>query len=269
MVLKTVTTDLFQMDYFIFGTGEKPLVILPGPSVQSVTLSADAVEKAYRSLADDFTVYVFDRRKELPPVYSMGDMARDAADAIIAAGIGRASVFGASQGAMIAMEIAARHPELVEKLILSSAAKRVTEAEQGIFDAWIDLAKAGDAEKLYLSFGEAIYPRAVFEESRVLLSEAAKTVTKEDLRRFVILANAARDFDGVRDLERIVCPTLVIGDTDDRIFGAGAAHAIAERLTNSPVADVFVYDGYGHALYDTAPDFKERIKKYFLQDKEI
>ena len=76
------------MDFFKFGRGRKTLVILPGLSVQSVMLSADAIEKAYCSLENDFTIYVFDRRKELPPVYSIDDMANDTAEAMSAAGIG-------------------------------------------------------------------------------------------------------------------------------------------------------------------------------------
>ena len=68
MKIETVITDSFCMDFFKFGSGAKALVILPGLSVQSVMLSAVAVENAYRPLANCFTVYVFDRRKELPPI---------------------------------------------------------------------------------------------------------------------------------------------------------------------------------------------------------
>ena len=96
------------MEHFKFGKGEKTLVILPGLSVQSVMASAKAIEKAYELLESDFTVYVFDRRKELPPDYSIDGMAADTAEAIAAAGLKRVSVFGASQGGMMALEMAAK-----------------------------------------------------------------------------------------------------------------------------------------------------------------
>lgn len=264
MKIETVNTPAFSMDFFRFGSGKKDLVILPGLSVQSVMLSAEAIEKAYDPLAKDFTVYVFDRRRELPPDYSIDDMANDAAKAIVAAGIGRTSIFGASQGAMTAIKIAARRPELAEKLILASAAERITDEESEIFENWIALAKEGRADKLYLAFGEAIYPKTVFESSRDLLAEASKTVTKEELGRFVILAGAAKGFDAARDLKRISCPTLVVGDTDDRIFGGGAAYAIFGRMKKNPGAEIYVYSGYGHACYDTAPDFKEKILRFLI-----
>ena len=40
--IKTVQTDGFEMEYFCFGHGKEPLVILPGLSVQSVMGAADA-----------------------------------------------------------------------------------------------------------------------------------------------------------------------------------------------------------------------------------
>ena len=254
------------MDFFKFGRGRKTLVILPGLSVQSVMLSADAIEKAYCSLENDFTIYVFDRRKELPPVYSIDDMANDTAEAMSAAGIGRVCIFGASQGAMTAVKIAARYPELAERLVLASAAERVTDDDSAIFEDWIALAKAGDAEKLYLSFGEAIYPQAAFENLHALLTKAARSVTREDLRRFVVLAGAARNFDATRELEMISCPTLIVGDTDDRIFGSGAAYAIIDRMKNDSDVELHLYNGYGHACYDTAPDFKERILRFLMKE---
>lgn len=48
--IKTVQTDGFEMEYFCFGHGKEPLVILPGLSVQSVMGAADAVADAYRLL---------------------------------------------------------------------------------------------------------------------------------------------------------------------------------------------------------------------------
>ena len=98
------------MDFFRFGHGEKALVILPGLSVDSVMKYADAVADAYRLLTDDFTIYVFDRRKELPSSYSETEMAEDTAEAIRLLGLEQACIFGASQGGTIAIIIAARYP---------------------------------------------------------------------------------------------------------------------------------------------------------------
>ena len=144
MQVGTVKTDAFTMDYFRFGEGTKTLVILPGLSVQSVMGSADAVAEAYRPLTKDFTIYLFDRRKDLPPVYSVQEMAQDTAAAIDALGLDRVSIFGASQGGMMALHIAIAHPALVEKLILVSTAASVTDTLAQSVEKWVKLAQEGD-----------------------------------------------------------------------------------------------------------------------------
>lgn len=260
--IAAVETDDFKMDYLQFGNGDETLVILPGLSVQSVMGSADAVVKAYQQLADHYTICLFDRRKELPAEYSLQDMADDTAQAIAAAGLDEVNLFGVSQGGMIAMGIAIEHPELVKKLVLGSTSSSITEETYQLIDRWIRLAKEGRAEDLYLSFGEMLYPEDVFNQSKDLLKDAAKTVTKEDLDRFIILAQSLRDFHITDELDQIACPVLLIGSKDDRVLGVEATQVIAEHLSGRPGFELYLYDGYGHAAYDTAPDYKERVLSF-------
>lgn len=258
----TITTDDFRMDYFRFGQGPQTLVILSGLSVKSVTDYAAAVAEAYSLLADAFTVYVLDRRKDLPAEYPVYRMAADSAAAIRTLGTGPVCLFGASQGGMIAMTIAIEQPELVRRLILGSTAARMDPERYQTVEEWLGLARAGDAKALYLAFGKAIYPPEVFEQSRDLLAAAALGVSDRDLQRFVILAEGMKHFDVTDRLRRIACPVLVIGSRDDRVLGPDAAGEIGEQFSERPNAELFLYDGYGHAAYDTAPDYKERIKRF-------
>ena len=266
MQIETVKTEMFSMDYFRFGHGKETLVILPGLSVQSVMGFADAVAEAYQMFADDYTVYVFDRRKELPPSYSVHEMAQDTAEAFHALGLDRINLFGASQGGMIAMEIAIEQPDLVQKLILGSTSAHVDETRCQTIERWIQAAKAGKKAELYLAFGEAVYPPDVFELSRELLIESAESVTDEDLSRFIILAESIHGFDIEKDLEKISCPVLVIGSMDDQVLGADASFQLAEHLKDQKGAVLCMYSGYGHAAYDTAPDYKERILRFLVSE---
>jgi len=263
--IETVAADDFMMDYFRFGHGDQVLVILPGLSVESVMKFADTVASAYASFEDVFTVYVFDRRKELPPVYTIRDIAWDTATAIRALGLDRVCLFGASQGGMIAMSLAIEQPDLISRLILGSTSSHVTDEQFRVIDGWIQLAKAGRAEDLYLAFGEAIYPQQVFEQAKALLTESAKGVTDEDLRRFVILAEGIRGFDVTDQLEKIACPMLVIGSMDDHVLGGDASEKIAGQLKGRPDCELYMYDGYGHAVYDLAPDYKERMLDFLTR----
>lgn len=267
MNIETVKTESFTMDYLRFGHGADPLVILPGLSVQSVMGLGDLIAEAYQVLTEDYTVYLFDRRRDLPLVYPVREMARDTAEAIRALGLSRIALFGASQGGMIALCLAAENPELVSKLVLGSSSAHVDAAHYEQFARWIDLAKAGKSRELNLSFGEALYPRDIYESARELLLSQADSFKPEDLRRFVILAESLQDFDVRADLARIPCPVLVLGAEDDRVLGAEASRELFRRLPPRPENELFLYEaGFGHAAFDTAPDYKERLLRFFQKE---
>ena len=99
--IQTVTTAGFSMDYICFGNGAETMVILPGLSVQSVLPQAKAIAKQYARFTDDYTVYLFDRRKELPPVYTVEDMANDTVQAMESLGLGILRVLNGEEEAKV------------------------------------------------------------------------------------------------------------------------------------------------------------------------
>ena len=235
--IRTVRTDSSTTEYFTFGGGgENVAVILPGLSVQSVTGAAEAVEAEYGVFKDDFTVYLLDRRLDPPPAYTVRDMADDAV-------------------------IAARRPDLVKKLALASTSVYVPEDRSGTIEKWIALAEAGDGVGLYLDFGEKVYPPRTFGLYKDALAAAGGTVTGEELERFAVLAAGTRGFDAADDIKRIKCPVFVAGSDDDRVLGPDAVREVIRAFGGRAVSHV--YSGYGHAAYDTAPDFRDRLFRFF------
>ncbi len=265
--IETLHTERFSMQFFRFGTGEKPFVILPGLSVQSVMGAAGAIAEAYRPFAEQYTVYVFDRREDLPKAYSIHDMARDTAEAFMALGLKDVSLFGASQGGMIALVLAIEYPALIGKMVLGSTSAHVREEQYRVIDGWVRLAKAGDRKGLYLTFGKEIYPPSVFEQAREQLIAAAETVTDKDLERFIVLAEGTKDFDVTSELDKIQCPVLALGVFEDSVVDADATMEIAEKLEERWDFRLYMYTGYGHAAFDTAPDYRQRILR-FLEQQE-
>ena len=263
--IESVQTENFTMNYFRFGKGEIPLVILPGLSIQSVMGAADAVAAAYQSLEEEFTIYVFDRRAELPPVYTVRDMARDTAAAFQALGLKEVRLFGASQGGMIALVMAIEHPELVGKMVLGSSSAHVRENQYQLLEKWMDLARNKDRTGLYLAFGEEIYPPEVFDQYRDVLIAAAETVTDEELERFIILTEGTKDFDVVDELSSIQCPVLAVGVYEDSVLDSDATMEIAEKLDYRADFRLYMYVGFGHAAFDTAPDYRERLLRFFKE----
>lgn len=261
----TVTTDSFQMDYYRFGKGERAFVILPGLSVQSVLGSARSVEKEYSLFAEAFTVYLFDRRRDVKAPYTVRDMARDSAEALIALGLREVYLFGASQGGMISMAVAAEYPQLVKKLALSSTCACVEEESFERINNWISLAENRDGEGLYLDFGRKVYPPELFSVYKSALEIAGRSVTDNEFERFVTIARGTRGFDIRDELKNIRCPVLVTGSSDDLVLGPDTVSDISNALSRSPDVETKLYSGFGHAVYDTAPDHRERLYGFFMK----
>ena len=266
MSLKISAMD-FEMQYIKFGTGKKTLVILPGLSITSVLNSAHLIEKQYQIFCNDYTVYLFDRRENLPESYTVSDMANDTASAIKKLGLSEICLFGVSQGGMIAMLIAARHPELVSKLVLGSTACCADLVDSGAIEEWVALAKAGEIKKLCLSFGERVYSKEFFEQNKKAFAALSKFVDEEDLQRFIILASGTLGFDARSEMNNILCPVLAIGDDTDRVVGADSTQKIAEQFSGKSNFETYMYSGYGHAVYDTAGDYTQRLFAFFNKEQ--
>lgn len=262
---ETVQAGGFEMDFFRFGRGKRNMVILPGLSIQSIMPFADAIADAYDAMHDDFAVYVFDRRRVLPPSYSIKEMARDTVLAMDTLDLREVYLFGASQGGMMAFEIAMQRPDLIKKLAVASTALCMTETRFAPIRSWIEKAETRDGEGLYSAFGQTVYPAEIYENVREMLAEAGKSVTEKEFSRFIVLAEAISGFDVKAQAAALRCPVYAVGSRDDRIFGEAAVREMAETFGEQDGFEYHIYDDRGHALYDTAPDFKERLHAFFMK----
>ena len=254
-----VQAEKFSMDCIKFGTGKKNFVMIPGLSLTRITNSAMTITAAYRDFCDEYTVYCFDRADVIPEGYTVRQMAADTAEAMKRLGISDAYVFGASQGGMIGQYLAIDYPELVKKLIIASSYSRCSETAGLVFERWMKLAQKADVQALNHDFFQCIYSDKLLEEYKDALPVLEKNGTAEDCANFIILAKACVEFNAYAELDRIKCPVLVIGSRKDKVLTGEASSEIAEKLG----CEIYMYDGYGHAVYDEAPDYKNRIAEFF------
>lgn len=105
-----------EIYYEIHGDGP-PLVLLHGGVDPSQTFGAplDAMAKTHKVIAIHMRGHGFSTDTDQP--WSAELMADDVAAVLKQLGIGKARFMGYSLGAAIALQIAIRHPELVEKLV--------------------------------------------------------------------------------------------------------------------------------------------------------
>ena len=250
-----------NMDYIRFGRGEMPLVMIPGVGDGLKTVKGMALPFAlmYRRLARDFTVYVFSRRATLSPGMTTRDMARDLNAAMEALGLTSAAVVGVSQGGMIAQWLAIDHPEKVRRLVLTVTLSRPNPTVEAVVGRWLEMAKRGDYRGIMLDTAERSYSEGRIRQARITYRLLGNFGKPRSFDRFMIQAKSCVTHDACAALERIACPTLVIGGTDDKIVTGAASGEIAERI---PSCSLHMYEGLGHGLYEEAPDFLARVADF-------
>ncbi|MCL2020267.1 MAG: alpha/beta hydrolase [Oscillospiraceae bacterium] len=253
--IKIGNTDI---DYISFGKGNRNLIMIPGlgDGLKTVKGAALPIALMYKCFASKYKVYVFSRKNHLEKGYSTRDMAADYKTVMEKLGIVKADIMGISQGGMIAQYIAIDEPELVEKLVLTVTLSRQNETVQKVIGSWLKMAESNDYKSIFIDTTEKSYTEKRLKKYRPLYPLLSKIGKPKDFSRFIIQANACITHDTYDELEKIKCPTLVIGVDNDKIVGVNSSEEIAAKIENS---ELIIYEGFGHGVYEEAKDFNRRV----------
>ncbi len=249
------------MNYVRFGTGRKNLLLLPGLSVKDAADAVPMLAAMYRIFADQYTVYIFDRKSVIPESCTIRDLADDTARAIELLGISPADVFGVSQGGMIALELAAWYPDLVRKLVLGVTASRCNPVFTDVLHTWIGFAEKQRFDLFAADMIRKMYSPQTAKKYELILPLITRAAKPKDTGRFLALAKSCLTCNAFPVLKKISCPAFVIGGKLDAVVTAEASVEIAQALG----CELFLYPDLGHAAYEEAPDFNQRVLQ-FLAD---
>ena len=250
-----------ETDYIRFGRGGRVLVMIPGVGDGLKTVRGMALPFAlmYRKLARDFTVYVFSRRRDLPPGMTTRQMAEDLDRGLEALGLARCAVVGVSQGGMIAQWLALDHPDRADRLVLAVTAGRPNPTLRGCVERWTEMADRGDYRGIMLDTAERSYSEKRVRQARLTFRLLGNLGRPKSFDRFRVQAASCVGHDAWEELPRVACPTLVIGGTEDGIVTGAASEELAERI---PGSRLYMYGGLSHGLYEEAPDFPDRVAAF-------
>ena len=257
----TVKLGSDEMDYVCFGEGPKVLIMLPGlgDALRKIKGTALPFAATYHKHAKGYKVYMFSRRSELPQGYTTRDMARDQAEAMQRLGILKADIMGVSQGGMIAQYLAIDYPELINKLVLVVTTPKSNNTLQNVVQSWIEMVQRDDYRSFMMDTAKKSYSMKFLQKHRFLLSSLGKVGKPKNYTRFLIQANACLNHDAYQELEKITCPTFVIGGDRDQIVGPHSSDILAEKIAN---CKLHICEGLGHACYEEADDFFKRVLEF-------
>ncbi|MDQ6880668.1 MAG: alpha/beta fold hydrolase [Pseudomonadota bacterium] len=191
-----------------------------------------------------------------PPEMSFATNHLDLAAVVDAAGLQQFVLYGASQGAAIAIDYAARHPERVSHLVLFGAymqgawkrpAPPEVREEAAALLKLVELGWGRDNSAFRQIFANQFIPDATREQLQGFDEIQRKTVSPEGAAR---LLRTFYDIDVVAAARRVLCPTLVLHATHDARIPFEEGRRTASTI---PGAAFVSLDSHSHVLLENDP----------------
>lgn len=247
----TVHANGQELYYEVHGDGP-PLVLVMGIGYDSSLWTLQQVPE----LSTRFCVVLLDNRdagrssrSEHP--YAIADMADDVAGLLDALDIRRTHLLGLSMGAMIGVEFALRHPDRLDRLVLTGPAAAPARSAVDPISVW-NWVKANDpsgelfgAQQFTWLFSHAFLRNAqAVQETAALLASNPHPVGPDAYAR---QARAYLHFDALDRLGDIVAPTLVVVGEQDLLTPPWVAREVADGIPGARF-ELVTGDGSSHVL---------------------
>ena len=214
---KIPTRDIITY-YEEAGSGE-PLLMIMGLSgdLQAWALQVPTLARKYRVITYDNRGAGRTSAPDKP--YSIKQMADDAVALLDSLGIARAHVLGFSMGGYIAQELAAAHPERVEKLILLATAPYIDGYGKVVVGNWVNVRRSNmSREQIVRYTSQFLYSPELLDDEeryeRAVQNNLANPYAQQD-HAFIRQAQAVLAFDARDRLPGLKNKTLVLVGKDD------------------------------------------------------
>ena len=262
----TVRANAQELYYEVHGEGA-PLVLIMGIGYDSTLWQLAQVP----ALSQKMRVVIFDNRdagqssKARHP-YTIADMADDVVGLMNSLDLPRAHVLGLSMGGMIAQQVALRHPDRVDRMVLTGCGAAPARVVFDPIRAW-DWIKANDktgeafaCEQFNWLFSTAFRRnRDAVEQTVAMLSKNPNPMGPEAYHR---QAQAYLQYDALDQLGAIRAPTLVIGGEQDLLTPPWVCREVAARIPGARF-ELIEGDGSSHVVPIERPDdFNPLVAKF-------
>jgi pimeloyl-ACP methyl ester carboxylesterase len=247
----------------ITGNGD-PVLLIHG-----LGLSGGAWWRTVDTLAPTMSVISFDHRgigrsKSMMHAFTTEAMADDAVSILDALDIERVHVYGFSLGGMVAQQLALRHPERVQALVLGathSGGRRVTLPDADTLAFFRRRARMPSEVAAWASVPYNYGPRGRTHQTDRIAEDIERRLENPfHERAYQAQLLAASLHNCYRRLDRIKSPTLIVHGAADRIIPLANAHMTAEQM---PAAEVKIIPGAGHLYPTEDPSVDQAIGAFF------
>jgi pimeloyl-ACP methyl ester carboxylesterase len=253
-----------QIPFLAMGSG-RPMVFVGGLSF-SGGVDAPGTEKMAASMVKPFAqrrrVLFVNRRRGLPRGMSMAEIAAEHADAIRSLDAGPVEVAGISTGGSIVQQLAADHPDVVDRLLLLCTACRLGPEGKRLQRRVAARVRGGALRQALAVSVTGIVPpgRGQIPAAAVAWLAGPRLLAGgDDLSDMATTIEAEDEFDLAACRGPIRAPTTILAGSDDHWY---TPELFAETARLIPGSRLRVFDGRGHVSVGRDPGFKQEIERW-------
>ncbi len=198
--------------------------------------------------------------------FTTADLADDAAGLLSALGIERAHVLGSFMGGMVGQELALRHPDRVDRLVLVGTYARPAARQRLLLQHWRELARSGAPvevrarERLLWTLQDETLEQTDLIEGMLDFFTRATAPLSDDL--FARQCDACLAHDAADRLRGITAPTLVVCGRHDRLTPPALHRWIADEISG---AELVTIDYGAHLVMAESAERFNRLVLQFLR----
>lgn len=265
---QSVVADGIRTNYLQAGQGDATVVMIhgSGPGVTSYAnwrLVIPALAENFRVLAPDMVGFGYTERPE-GVKYSLDTWANQTVGLMDALGIEKAHLVGNSFGGAIALRIASRHPDRVDRLVLMGSMGVSFPITPGLDKVWGYDGTYEDMRRVL----------DVFAYSRVLVNDELAQVRYEGSNQPGWQEGFSSMFPAPRqrwveamttpdeEIRKLAHRTLIVHGREDQVIPTSTSYRLEELLEN---ADLSIFSHCGHwSMIERTADFNRLVRDFFL-----
>lgn len=195
--------------------------------------------------AESFRVITFDARgtgisTPCSDGCSVEELASDLIGLLDHLQVRSAHLIGLAMGGLVALEVAARRPDLARSLVLASCYDAPDDRLRELTALWRELARTDGMEALFEQTLHAVFSPGYVARNRAEMDKL-KTffrLTMHDPESFCQHSIAGVGYDTQPVLPRVQSPTLILHGSGDQVIDRGHASRLAAGLPNARFAEI-------------------------------
>jgi len=248
-----IETGFFEDGLTYARMGDKPNILIDLEALSFTHEPPSGMElkqfiKSAQLLTEDYTYYLIGRKPNVPEDYTFSDIANDYARMIRREFKGSVDVMGVSTGGQIAHYLAADHPDVVRKLVIISAAFRLSEKGVEIERKAAEFFKQEKYGRTFAAILDLIWSSRIARSVAKFFTRLFGKMAMGEVKYpndFFTEVRGDQEMNFKDRLKEIKASTLVLSGESDIGYTADDVRATAEGIPN---AELILYEGYGHGL---------------------